>query len=580
MPNTRPSRAKKRTATLAALGLAPALIAGGLVAEGTGLLDKAGISLTSETPITLIGHGHGHGRGLGQWGAYGYAKQGWSSDRILKHYYGNTTAGKVDNPEVTVSLSEKRGSSVSVLAPGGAKVGTETVAPGQAVSLNGTTASITTGCGGKQVKTVPNVTFVDPVTAGPGRPTGELLSMCNGGDKYRGSIGLGDGGVVNKLSVNDYVRGVIPKESLPAWADAGGFEALKAQAVAARSYVLAGLANGRKIDNTQNSQMYHGASGEDPRTNRAADATDNQVLLLNGKPALTEFSASTGGYTAGGLFPAVEDAGDAIAPTHDWTATVSPSQVAKAFGVNGLKSLDVIEANGLGAENGRALKVQATGKDGTTKVLTGDQTRVALQLKSDWFAVQGQKTPPKIVKPQVGASDGLGTGSGGDLLDLGPLTSLLSGDGMPDLSTLGISDLSNISDLTGLLNQLTPQLQQLIEQGTGAIGAKQTSWERSDNSNGSTGTVSRERSDNANGSTGTVSRERSDNSQGSTGTVAKPELVTDGKGVQGLVQVLQNGLIYWSPETGAHLLGGNALSDFLNKGGLAALGFPKADAPN
>ncbi|MFZ2511054.1 MAG: stage II sporulation protein SpoIID, partial [Gordonia sp. (in: high G+C Gram-positive bacteria)] len=132
MPGTRPRQAKKRTLTFAAFGLAPVLLVGGVAVGGSGWIDSARISLSAGESLTLTGHGHGHGRGMGQWGAYGYAKKGWNADRILSHYYGNTTAGKVDNPDITVSLSEKK--SVSVRADAGARVGGQPVAPGQAVS--------------------------------------------------------------------------------------------------------------------------------------------------------------------------------------------------------------------------------------------------------------------------------------------------------------------------------------------------------------------------------------------------------------------------------------------------------------
>ena len=46
--------------------------------------------------LVITGHGYGHGRGLGQWGAYGYAvEKGWDYRRILDHYYGNTSPGKL-----------------------------------------------------------------------------------------------------------------------------------------------------------------------------------------------------------------------------------------------------------------------------------------------------------------------------------------------------------------------------------------------------------------------------------------------------------------------------------------------------
>ena len=52
--------------------------------------------------VAFSGHGWGHGLGLGQWGAYGYAKHGWTYDRILAHYYTGTTLGTVAAPTVRV----------------------------------------------------------------------------------------------------------------------------------------------------------------------------------------------------------------------------------------------------------------------------------------------------------------------------------------------------------------------------------------------------------------------------------------------------------------------------------------------
>lgn len=412
----RPRHARKRLLSFAAIGIAPALIAGGLlVVDGSSKTQSDRVTLSAGQEITLIGHGLGHGRGMGQWGAYGYARKGWSADQILRHYYGGTTAGKVDRPEISVTLTKQN--SVNVHADAGMRVGGQTVAPGQAVSLSGTTATVTSGCGGAVVRSIPvPVPFVEPLNAAASRPPAEFLKYCGSNTAYRGALGLDGGRVVNKLNVDDYVKGVIPKESLPQWADSGGAEALKAQAVAARTYALAAIAGGKKIDDTQNSQVYGGVAGEDPRTNIAADATAGRIRLSAGQPAFTEFSSSTGGFTAGGKFPAVVDEGDSASPNHNWTATVGAGSVGSAFGVGALRSLEVVEANGLGPENGRAIKVRAVGSGGTKEV-TGEEARTLLKLKSSWFAVQGQRTKPKIVKPP--------TGSGaGSLPDLGSLLSI------------------------------------------------------------------------------------------------------------------------------------------------------------
>ncbi|AZG46864.1 Amidase enhancer [Gordonia insulae] len=482
------------------------LIVGGLLTVGGPKTSTDEVTLSVGSELTLIGHGLGHGRGLGQWGAYGYARKGWSAAQILRHYYGGTTAGKVDRPEISVILTGKN--SVNVHADAGMRVGGQMVAPGQAVSLSGATATITNGCGGAVVRSVP-APFVEPINMGPSRPGNEFLKFCGSNQVFRGALGYAGGRVVNRLHIDDYVKGVIPKESVPQWADSGGAEALKAQAVAARTYALAAIAGGKKIDDTQNSQVYGAVASEDPRTNRAADATAGQILLQSGKPAFTEFSSSTGGYTAGGRFPAVRDDGDAMSPNRNWTATVSAGSAGAAFGVGALRSLEVVEANGLGPENGRAIKVRAVGSGGTVEV-SGEEARTRLQLKSSWFAIKGQVAKPRIVKPPTGPD------APGGSLDLGSLLTL------PD--------------------RLLPGSSQLLSVGTEALNGK---------------------FDDLGGITGPLGQ-----------AIGVPNLTPDGNGV---VQLFQRGMMFFSTQTGARALVGRGLSDYLARGGLPVLGYPKVD---
>ena len=89
---------------------------------------------------------------------------------------------------------------------------------------------------------------------------------------------------------------------------ATGYEALRAQAIAARSYALAeGAKRGDRYNDTQDSQVYGGAGKEDPRTDKAVASTAGLVMAKNGYAVSTEFSSSTGGFTAGGDFTAVKD---------------------------------------------------------------------------------------------------------------------------------------------------------------------------------------------------------------------------------------------------------------------------------
>ncbi len=97
-PGRRPSRSVGR---LAALGLVPALAVGAAVALT--VVDRARTRRSRRRRRRYARHPvrarYGHGRGMGQYGAYGYAKNfGWTAERIVGHYYGNTQLGQVADP--------------------------------------------------------------------------------------------------------------------------------------------------------------------------------------------------------------------------------------------------------------------------------------------------------------------------------------------------------------------------------------------------------------------------------------------------------------------------------------------------
>jgi len=112
--------------------------------------------------------------------------------------------------------------------------------------------------------------------------------------------------------------------------------------------------------------------------------------------ALTQFSSSTGGYTAGGVFPAVPDAGDATVsnPNHTWAQTVPSSAIESAFapGRGALTAVNVTSRNGLGDLGGRVLSLELVFTGGTATT-TGNAFAAAVGLRSNWFAVTAQPTP-------------------------------------------------------------------------------------------------------------------------------------------------------------------------------------------
>lgn len=124
------------------------------------------------------------------------------------------------------------------------------------------------------------------------------------GRGYRGAIAiyLNDRGrlnVVNELPVEDYLRGVVPRELGPA--SYPELEALKAQAVAARSYTLRNLGGfaeeGYDLCGTPKCQVYGGVAAEHPLTDRAVAETAGEILVADGAAIDALYSATCGGRT-------------------------------------------------------------------------------------------------------------------------------------------------------------------------------------------------------------------------------------------------------------------------------------------
>jgi SpoIID/LytB domain protein len=363
--------------------------------------------------VTFSGQGYGHGRGLSQWGSLGYAvDHGWDYRRILAHYYGGTDVGSVPNGEITVELISRRGSQVVFY---GQQVHINGVALGDvAVRVRRQAAGqfafdVGPGCGGPfqaASGVLPSGLHVYstavPTAAG-------VLKVCDSGGTsrgYRGSFqvveGAGHLAVVNRLPIEEYLMGVVPRESPSSWGTVGGgkgMHALRAQAVAARSYAVSGGWNSyAKTCDTVSCQVYGGTltvaadgrmtSLEAPQTNQAIAETAGEVRQRNGAVMRTEFSSSSGGWTAGGTFPAVEDRGDGTGanPHRNWAATIDAGVLATRLGTASITGLTVTARNGLGAGGGRVLSVAVDTTAGR-RTFTGNQIRSALGLKSDWFSI-------------------------------------------------------------------------------------------------------------------------------------------------------------------------------------------------
>ena len=396
------------------------------------LIPVAGASAqTAPSPVTFLvqGKGWGHGRGLGQWGALGYALKGWTTGQILDHYYGGTVAGTVD-PASELRVRLLREDDVDVIVMSERNALSTSIVPGAFTALRAQPQADGTylvqsgpGCAGPwtPITAAPQVDFVTDPAALTSPDPSALLAVCEPGGPmryYRGSLlavrdANGASRAVNIVPLDQYIRGVVPREVSASWADQGGgagYQAVKAQAIAARSYAWSeSRYSYAKTCDGGSCQVYSGAAVrstagivsvlEDPRTDRAVTETSGQVRIdSRGAVARTEFSASTGGFTAGGVFPAVVDDGDAIGgnPNSGWVASVSGDAIQQAYPqLGGLVSVNVSARNGLGPFGGRVTKVALKGTTSTV-TLSGNEFRAAFGLKSDLFQVVDFSQSPAV----------------------------------------------------------------------------------------------------------------------------------------------------------------------------------------
>ncbi|WP_245839423.1 SpoIID/LytB domain-containing protein [Nocardia donostiensis] len=251
--------------------------------------------------------GDGHGRGMSQHGALRNAQNGWTAERILEYYYPGATMGTIGPTTVSVRLMGRDGSSLDVSAAAGARVAGRVLEPGQVAHLTplpggGANVVVTAGCSGETLwQTSVADPWVYPLDPRPNRPAAEHLTLCGGGS-YRGSLGVagenGEARTVNRVGIQDYLLGVLPAEVQPNWANKGAAAALRAQAIAARSYALAEQRYPyAQTCDTTDCQVYPGTALEDPRTAAAVAATDGTVLLRDGRILRAEYSTAPDGGT-------------------------------------------------------------------------------------------------------------------------------------------------------------------------------------------------------------------------------------------------------------------------------------------
>ncbi len=197
--------------------------------------------------------------------------------------------------------------------------------------------------------------------------------------------------IVNHVGVEEYLYGVVTRESVASWPA----EALKAQAIASRSYALYQAQHRRRFSYDmvadEGSQVYGGVDGESDAARRAVDATHGLVMSYKGQPILAMFSSNTGWHTgdAGYIFktavPYLTAVPDPYSPNETmgrWTRSFSePDMRRRLSGILG-KPLGRITALRPTKQcpSGRIVRVEVVHEHGSYEMPTRPTLGRALEL--------------------------------------------------------------------------------------------------------------------------------------------------------------------------------------------------------
>lgn len=247
----------------------------------------------------------------------------------------------------------------------------------------------------------------------------QFFSLHNAlyGREYRGALEVIPEGnsllAVNVLDLESYLRGVLPGEMPPAWGNYGGMEALKAQAVAARTYALynRGVCRHSKFQlcDQQHCQVYKGKAVESRCTDQAIDETSGEILVFNSQIIEPFYHGSNGGFTelAQNVWPEsrpyladvpdpYDDPGNPLglpdficypAWTVDFTLeSLDDLLSAKGCYIGGVNHVEIVST----FPSGRVEEVVVQGNGGRSVSFLKEKTRTMLGLESQYFTMSGE----------------------------------------------------------------------------------------------------------------------------------------------------------------------------------------------
>jgi stage II sporulation protein D len=348
------------------------------------------------TRHVVRGAGFGHGIGLSQYGAKGLAEHGRGYREIVTHYYRGTEVERAGDGDRTIRVLLQSGRG-EISFSGASRASGRELDPDRTyrTRARGLSQVELRSAGGELIDVYDSPLRVAGPT-GVVRLRGRAINGLSDG-RYRGVLEIRPGvfgglGAINALALDEYVKGVVPGEVPALWHE----EALKAQAIVARSYALATNRGGGVFDQYPDtrSQVYYGFDREHPRTNRAVDETTNEIVTHRGQVIRAAFYFSTsGGRTENvenvfyGATPqpyltSVEDPYDDESPRHRWTFSFTTAQMAARLGslVKGrYRSIRVVRRG----VSPRVVWADVIGSRGRTRV-RGATLRARLGLHDTW----------------------------------------------------------------------------------------------------------------------------------------------------------------------------------------------------
>jgi len=429
--------------------------------------------------FVFVGRGEGHGVGMSQWGAWEMAREGYSFGQILAFYYPGTTLQPVSevagldpetvlkvrlsaNPPVDnstsfsqVSLAPAVTEATLLLHANGVSDETAVIPTGAVITLTENEGKVCVDLSGAAATRVGSGELTGAYDYVELRPTGPNdsttqgrvslgLTPCGGttvySREYWGVIRVqagedpGELAVYNFVPLEKYVRGIAEVEYDWAVPTSSYYapEAVKAQAVAARTYALAKQGT---LSDSWADQCYRGYTLEAkyPGIAQAAQDTAGLILTYQGKPITAFFSGHSGGYTnasAWGItYPpyivAQPDPWSLAAPPDrpglTWTRTISAQDLSNKVNgklkdvsgrvVNvGLISAVTVASRDTADQTSHARTLRLVGENGTAEVLA-----------SSFRSAVGTSNLPSTLILTINGEAGAGSPLAvGEFYDVGP----------------------------------------------------------------------------------------------------------------------------------------------------------------